>query len=69
MTEVIDKQGRWILTSEPCRFCGADSKLMHPAGVVSGRWTCTRCGGKQADALPGKTDSIYAADMHHEATS
>jgi hypothetical protein len=42
---------------------------MHPAGVVSGRWTCTRCGGKQADAPTVKTASIYASDMHHEATS
>ena len=55
MTEVIDAQGRWIL--KPCRFCGADSKVMHPAGVVSGRWTCTRCGGKQAEAPPHKTDA------------
>jgi len=53
MTQVIDAKGRWILTDEPCRFCGTPSDLMHPAGVVSGRWTCTRCGRKQNDVDRG----------------
>lgn len=48
MSEVIDPQGRWILTpEEPCRFCKRSSKEMHPAGVVSKRWTCTSCGFRQ----------------------
>ena len=47
MTELIDAAGRWILTHEPCRGCGRSSTEMHPAGVVSARWTCTSCGRKQ----------------------
>jgi len=47
MSEIIDAQGHWILTSEPCRSCGRDSREMHPGGVVSGRWTCTSCGRVQ----------------------
>jgi DNA-directed RNA polymerase subunit M/transcription elongation factor TFIIS len=69
MTEQIDSQGRWILTNEPCRFCGADSKLMHPAGVVSGRWTCTRCGGRQHDAPPVvETTEEFKRSRKSEAT-
>jgi transposase-like protein len=60
MSEVIDATGRWILTDEPCRSCGRLAKEMHPAGVVSGRWTCTSCGRVQSQNVStsiGKTNS------------
>jgi hypothetical protein len=44
MTEVIDSQGRWILTHELCEACGCPSWDAFPAGVVADRWTCQRCG-------------------------
>jgi ribosomal protein L37AE/L43A len=48
MTERIDAAGRWILSrDEVCRFCGTPAKEIHPAGVVPGLWTCTRCGRRQ----------------------
>jgi len=47
MTEVVHAQGNFILTHENCRFCNCPSQAMHPSGVVSQRWTCTRCGFRQ----------------------
>ena len=55
MTELIDAQGRWILsTDEVCRFCGMPAREIHPAGVVPGRWLCS-CGRKQAE--PDREDA------------
>ena len=49
--EVVDRRGNWILVeSEPCRACGRESREMHPAGVVPGRWLCS-CGHRQSDPI------------------
>ena len=57
-----DSTGRFALTSEPCRRCHAPSQAMHPAGVVSGLWTCTRCGHRQNDPALDRTNNQVEED-------
>jgi len=51
----VDAAGRLVLVDEPCRFCCTPSRYMHPAGVIAGRWTCTRCGRRQDGTYPPGT--------------
>lgn len=50
MYDLEKKEDRGIqLVHEDCRNCGANSRYMHPSGVLAGRWRCYRCQTWQGD--------------------
>jgi ribosomal protein S27AE len=54
----VDSTGRIVLTEELCRHCGAPSREMHPAGVVAGKWHCTRCDKTQAEIVSNHLEEV-----------
>jgi len=49
--DVVDAEGRWILTNELCEGCGSPSWDDYPNGVVANRWTCQRCGHQHMPSI------------------
>ena len=47
-----------VVVDEFCRGCGLDSRYMHPAGVISRRWTCSRCGLRQDEHKPQQPSQL-----------
>jgi tRNA-binding EMAP/Myf-like protein len=62
MTEVIDAQGRWILSHAICRYCDRPSWDHFPEGVVADRYRCGYCGRVQSEgglAVVARISSIH----------
>lgn len=58
---MIAGQHLFLVDNEFCRFCGKPSHKGHPAGVVSGHWTCTGCRRAQDELAAGATESSDTA--------
>lgn len=58
MTEVIDAQGRWILSHAVCKHCGRPSWDHFPEGVVGDRYRCAYCGRAQLEPEQLTTEQL-----------